>query len=177
MLALGAAPADAAKYQHRDKTHDVNDTSHPPCPTCAPVSGASTNRTEDIVGFGVDFRTSALHLRIGTRAAPQNSPIPQVSWAVHTSSELDLLVQVDVGKRGRPHVRVAGGGQKCSDTRVQFSNQPRRWTVDLSLTCLRGASWVQVGAVTQAGTFGDDALVGRPTCCSPPAPSPKVSRG
>ena len=176
VLGLGTAPAGAETFQHRDKTHDVNDTSTPPCPTCSPVTPAPTNRTEDIVGFRVDFRSSSLKLRLGTRAAPADSPVPDVFWSVHTS-KLDLVVEVGVGKRGRPHVRVAGGGQKCSDTRAAFSNQPRRWTVDLSLTCLRDAPWVQVGAMTLAGTFGDDALIDGPTCCQAPAPSPKVARG
>jgi hypothetical protein len=178
LVLLGlAAPAGAATYHHRDRTHDVNDTSHPPCPTCFPVSPAPADRTEDIVGFGVDFGATTLHLSLGTRAVPRNSPVPQVSWSVATSSGLSFLVVVVVGMHGRAHVEVRGGGKKCSDTRAGFSDRPRFWTADLSLTCLRGASWVQVGGTTNRETFSDDAMTDGRTCCTPPAPSPKVRRG
>jgi len=176
LLAFAPAPADAATYNHRDKTHDVNDTSQPPCPTCFPTAPAPKNRTEDILGFGINYEFSGLHLRVGTRSTPASSRVPQVAWSVHTSTDLDLIIVVDA-THGRPEVRVEGGGRKCDDTVARFTEGPRTWRVDLSTKCLRGASWVQAGAVTQALSFNDDALVDGITCCSAPALSPRVTRG
>jgi hypothetical protein len=174
----GSATASAESYRHRDAKHDVNDAAAaPPCAGCFPIGHAPTRRAEDIVGFGVRFDDAGLHLRLGTRSAPRDASVPTVTWWVHTFEDDYLTVVVRARKHGTVHVKVPEGGDECSDTTARFTNKPRRWSVSLSLACLRGAPSVQVGVVTQHGPYNDDALVDGVTCCQAPALSPKVRRG
>ena len=86
-------------------------------------------------------------------------------------------VVVDATKHGKVHVEVPDGGSQCADTTARFRNKPRRWTATLTLSCLRGARSIQVGAITQHRSFSDDALLDGVTCCQAPTLSPKVRRG